>query len=39
MKININSQLSIGFKMSNGDACVFDDATTHTILREKGIFF
>lgn len=35
MKTNIIFQLSIGSKMNNGDMCLLDIATTHTILREK----
>ena len=38
MKINKISQSSIGSKMSNGDICLLDSATTHTILREKKYF-
>ena len=38
MKINKNFQFSIGSKMSNGDMCLLDSATTHTILREKKYF-
>nr|XP_025883441.1 uncharacterized protein LOC112940076 [Solanum lycopersicum] len=33
-----NPQLSVGFKMSNGDVCLLDSATTHTILKEKKYF-
>ena len=38
MKINRNPQLSVGFKISNGDVCLLDSATTHTILKEKKYF-
>ena len=38
VKINKIFQSSLGSKMSSGDMCLLDSATTHMILREKKYF-